>query len=285
MAVRPFTDIASIISTNPVKNGTIMVHARSGACYNTSSSNSTINIMMNGNYTDLYEEAPNLVAAINSYGKSYNTFTDISQSTFESFTGGTLIIPELQGDDLDTDLTVGAKGAIENFVDNGGTLLTFEPYSNNLYVLLNNIFGFSLSINGISDPINLTTEGLALFPTAPNSITNNDGTDALDTTTLPPNSVTIYEGSSSDQSVVTMIPYGSGKIYVLGWDWYDGAPNGTQDGGWLSVLNLVLGCNRSYYQTYNRYVKEYPTIATIDNKYGNRFYNGIFINGVDNGTL
>ena len=283
MAVRPFTDITSIISANPVKNGTTMVHARFGACYNTSSS--SINIMMNGNYTDLDEEAPNLVAAINSYGKSYNTFTDISQSTFESFTGGTLVIPELQGDDLDADLTVGAKGAIETFVNDGGTLLTFEPASNNLYGLLNNIFSFSLNTNGISDPINLTTEGLGLFPTAPNSITNNNGTDSLDTTTLPPNSVTIYEGSGSNQSVVTMIPYGSGKIYVLGWDWYDGAPNGTQDGGWLSVLNLVLGCNRSYYQTYNRYVKEYPTIATIDNKFGNRFYNGIFINGVDNGTL
>lgn len=38
-------------------------------------------------------------------------------------------------------------------------------------------------------------------------------------------------------------------------------------------------------KVYDRYVQNYPTIADIDNKYGYRFYNGIFISGVDNGTL
>jgi hypothetical protein len=284
MPTRPFTDIQAAISTNPVKNGTLMVHARFGACYNSS----TLNILMNGNYTDLEQEAPNLVAAINSFGYSYSTFTDISESTFSSFSGGTLVIPELQGDDLDAALTSGAKDAIEAFVSDGGTLLTFKPNSNDLYILLNNIFDFSLSTNSVDEPINLTTEGLSLLLATPSTISDNDGTGSLDTTTLPPDSVTIYEGDNANQSVVTMMPYGEGKIYVLGWDWYDGAPLGSQDNGWLSVLNGILSlspCSRSYYQTYNRYVKEYPTIATIDQKYGNRFYNGIFVAGVDNGTI
>ena len=285
---RPFTDIIAAISGNPVKNGTTLVHGRSiPDCYNTYSSTSTINILMNGDYTDLEDEAANLVAAIDSFGKSYSTFTDISQSSFSSFSSGTLIIPEIQGEDLDADLSSGAKDTIATFVSDGGTLITFGPNSNNLYILLNNVFGFSLDTNGVSTPINLTSGGLSLFPTAPSTIPDNDGVDSLDTSTLPPDSVTLYEGDGENQSIVTMMPYGSGKIYVMGWDWYDGAPVGEQDGGWLDVLNLILPsvapCDGQMYygMTYNRYVQEYPTISGIQSKYGDRFYNGIFVSIVD----
>jgi hypothetical protein len=265
-------DITLAIAENPIKNGTMVVNGRFINC------TSTINILMNGNYTDLEEEAPNLVAAISSFGHSYSTFTDISASTFSSFSGGTLVIPELQGDDLDANLTSDAKDAIATFVSNGGTLLAFEPSSDGLYSLLNSIFGFSLNTNGVSEPINLTSSGLSLLPTAPSTIPNNDGTSSLDTTTLPPDSVTIYEGDDVNQSVVTMIPYGTGKIYVMGWDWYDGAPIGNQNGGWVNLLGLVLSlssppCDNSlsYGIKYNRYVQEYPVIADIQDKYDNRF--------------
>jgi hypothetical protein len=250
--------------------------------------------MMNGNYTDLEEEAPNLVAAITSFGNTCSTFTDISESTFASFSGGILVIPELQSDEdsLGDVLTSGAKDAIADFVNNGGTLITFEPDSDNLYILLNSIFGFSLDTAGVSEPINLTSGGLGLFPTAPSNIPDNDGTDSLDITTLPTSSVTIYEGDGENQSVVTMIPYGDGKIYVMGWDWYDGAPLGEQDGGWLEILNLIIlssspSCDSpmSYGIKYDRYVQEYPTISDIDNKYGYRFYNGIFVELVGSQTV
>jgi hypothetical protein len=286
-------DIQKAISANPVKNGTIVVNGRSiPDCYNISSS--TINIMMNGNYTDLEEEAPNLVAAITSFGNTCSTFTDISESTFASFSGGILVIPELQSDEdsLGDVLTSGAKDAIADFVNNGGTLITFEPDSDNLYILLNSIFGFSLDTAGVSNPINLTSEGLGLFPTAPSNIPNNDGTDSLDITTLPTNSVTLYEGDGENQSAVTMMPYGDGKIYVMGWDWYDGAPLGEQDGGWLEILNLIIlsslqQCDAaiSYGITYNEYVKNTPTMSTIEAKYDNRFYNGIFVQLVGNQTV
>jgi hypothetical protein len=267
-------DITKAISANPIKNGTMIVNGRARDCFNLA----TINILMNGDYTDLEEEAPNLAAAISSFGYSYSTFTNISESTFSSFSGGILVIPELQGEDLDANLTSGAKDAIATFVSNGGTLLTFEPASNGLYILLNNIFGFNLSTDSAIEPITLTSEGLSLFPTAPSTISNNNGTDSLVTTTLPPDSVTIYAGDGDNQSVVTMIPYGTGKIYVLGWDWYNGAPLGEQDNGWLEVLNLVLSssatpCDASLSHgiAYNRYVKNTPTINDIESKYDNRF--------------
>jgi hypothetical protein len=279
-------DITLAIPGNPIKNGTLVVNGRFRDC-----ATSTINVLTNGNYTDIEEEAPNLVAAIASFGNSYSTFTDISESTFSSFSGGALVIPELQSeeDSLGDALTIGAKDAIAAFVSNGGILLTFEPNSDGLYNLLNSIFGFSLDTNGVSEPINLTSSGLSLFPTAPSTITDNDGTDSLDTTTLPPDSVTIYEGDGVNQSVVTMIPYGSGKIYVMGWDWYDGAPIGNQDGGWVNLLGLVLSlsspiCNDplSYGIKYNRYVKNTPIIADIQNKYDNRFDDPSYYYGTGN---
>ena len=277
-------DITKAISANPIKNGTMLVNGRARDCFDLST---TINILMNGSYTDLEEEAPNLVAAIGSFGYSYSTFTNISESTFLGFSNGVLIIPELQGDNLDADLTSGAKNAIATFVNNGGTLITFEPSSNDLYILLNNIFGFSLDVNGINDPISLTSEGSSLLTTAPSTIYYNDGTDSLYTTTLPPGSVTIYEGDAANQSVVTMMPYGTGKIYVLGWDWYDGAPIGSQDNGWLDVLNLILSSSSpqcdaplSYGITYDRYVQEYPTITDIQDKYDQRFDNPSYYYGI-----
>ena len=285
-------DITLAISSNPIKNGTMVVNGRSRGC-----PISNINIFMNGNYTDIDEEAPNLVAAISSFGNSYKTFTNISESTFSSFSGGTLVIPELQsdGDALGDVLTSGAKDAIAAFVSNGGTLLTFEPSSDGLHNLLNSIFGFSLNTNGVSEPINLTSSGLSLFPTAPSTIPNNDGTGSLDTTTLPPDSVIIYEGDGENESVVTMIPYGSGKIYVIGWDWYDAAPNGEEDGGWLSFLGLILDASLppctnplSHGITYNRYVQQYPTIADIQDKYDNRFDDPSYYHGggnVDGGDV
>ena len=32
----------------------------------------------------------------------------------------------------------------------------------------------------------------------------------------------------------------AGKSIMLGWDWYNAVPNGTQDGGWLQVLNSAI---------------------------------------------
>ena len=39
------------------------------------------------------------------------------------------------------------------------------------------------------------------------------------------------------------------------------------------------------YSTIETYVKNYPTITDLENKYDNRFYNGIFVELVGSGTL
>lgn len=41
-------------------------------------------------------------------------------------------------------------------------------------------------------------------------------------------------------AAVADIPFGAGQIVYLGWDWYDGAPDGSQDNGWLKVLKSAI---------------------------------------------
>lgn len=43
------------------------------------------------------------------------------------------------------------------------------------------------------------------------------------------------------------------------------------------------GANSEVYKELDSYVTNEPTIATLEYKYGYRFYNGIFVDGVDGG--
>jgi hypothetical protein len=37
-----------------------------------------------------------------------------------------------------------------------------------------------------------------------------------------------------------VIPNGSGNVILLGWDWYDAAPVGAEDGGWNAVFEAAV---------------------------------------------
>jgi len=209
-----------------------------------------VHILINNKYVDYREnvngsvsrEPNNLIAFMNSVGISYTTFTDISASSFASFSGGFLLIPEIEKEDLNPDLTIGAKSYLENYVYNGGTLVMFHPANGDVPEVLNAVFGFNLDATGANDPISLTEIGSEIFPEASRALIELSATSSINTSTLPENSITIYEGDGVNQSVVTLIPYGDGKIYVLGWDWYDAPPIGGEGAGeeWNSLLELIL---------------------------------------------
>ena len=210
-----------------------------------------IHILINNKYVDYVEnvgssvsrEPNNLMAFMDSVGISYSTFTDISASSFASFSGGFLLIPEIEEDDLNPDLTIGAKSYLENYVYNGGTLVMFHPNNGDVPEVLNAVFGFSLDSQGANEPISLTEVGSAIFPEASSTLNDLSGTSSIDTSTLPEDSFTIYEGDGENESVVTMILYGSGKIYVMGWDWYDAPPiggEGAAGDSWNSLLETIL---------------------------------------------
>ena len=205
-------------------------------------------LFINDNYVDHVEdptndhsEANNLIAMMKASGIGFNTFTDIDGTTFSKLDSmDKLIIPELEEGDLLPDLSFDAKGAIQSFVNGGGTLIMFQPDSGDAMNLLNDIFGWSLDSNGVNEPISLTGPGAALFPNESATIPENNGSDSLDTTTLPGSSVSIYTGDGANQTLVAKMPYGDGCVYMFGWDWYGAWPLGEQDGGWNHLLRSIL---------------------------------------------
>jgi len=205
-------------------------------------------IFVNDNFVDYVEEttfssheASNLIAMFDESGIVYKKFTDIDGKTFSYLDNmDKLIIPELEENDLLPSLTSDARNAITNFVDGGGTLIMFEPDNGDVIDVLNELFGWSLETNGVSEPIDITEAGAILFPDESANLPDLSATDSLDTTTLPVNSVSIYTGDGANQTVVAKMPYGDGFVYVLGWDWYNALPLGGDDGGWNHLLRSIL---------------------------------------------
>src|SRR5262249_44288336 len=56
---------------------------------------------------------------------------------------------------------------------------------------------------------------------------------------LPVGAKSLYE-TAAGVSALVQIPFGEGTIFFVGWDWYDAAPVGSQDGGWLGVLDAAV---------------------------------------------
>lgn len=76
------------------------------------------------------------------------------------------------------------------------------------------------------------------FDDDPISIPINDASDSLDTASLPLGALSIY--TNATQCLVAVLPYGAGRVVFLGWDWWNAAPVGSQDGGWLQVLDSAV---------------------------------------------
>ena len=193
--------------------------------------------------SDLAAEASNVEDTVESLGHAVSTFTGITGSEIATAVSGkaALLIPEQEEGDLNSALDAAARSAVANFVDSGGTLVVFYTWRNT--DLLNSSFGFALSSTSGGGPYTYyssTASGTRFdSATAPSSIPDNNATDLVWTSSLPAGAKVIY-GDASGNGAVTLIPYGSGSIVILGWDWYDAAPTGTQDGGWVSVLDLAI---------------------------------------------
>ena len=80
-------------------------------------------------------------------------------------------------------------------------------------------------------------------------LTHNVSTFAWRTSTLPDNTNTsIYQfpQEGNDHTTVARIPEGKGKIVFLAWDWFDSQPVGSQDNGWIAMLESgMFECLRS----------------------------------------
>jgi len=163
-------------------------------------------------------------------GDSYNT---------EVVTGGVLLIPELEKGDLSSALSGEAKDTIRTFVENGGNLVINATSGSNDESLINSIFGFTISGGSGGTPYAQTGDAAGTaFASGPASLSYENGTYQWSASSLPAEAKVMY--GSGDGAAVVVIPVGSGQITFLAYDWYDAAPVGSQDGGWLEILDIAV---------------------------------------------
>ena len=219
-------------------------------------------LFMNGTYVDIDDEgdlceaeANNLQIIIEGLGThTLSTFIGIAAADFSAVLADAdvLVIPELEEGDVFAALTPEAVTAINDFVEQGGRLLTFGSSSTNVQALLNGVFGFTLDISGSSGEATKTAEAVGtLFEDGPATIPANDGTSSIVGSSLPAEAINVYNfnDGADDNSMLAILPFGSGEAIFFGWDWYDSVPpggpgdgcDGGQDGGWVSLLITALG--------------------------------------------
>jgi YVTN family beta-propeller protein len=183
-------------------------------------------------------ESDNVQAGLAAMGYIVQPFTGIDEASWSAALAGAniLAIPELENNSyLGNDLSPAARSVIADFVSQGGGLIQFYYGSD----FLNPVLGLSLDHSGgDSSSITAAAEGTA-FHGGPASLPSNNATWGLDRTTFPAGGLAIYS-SGGNSAEVAWMPYGGGQIVYLGWDWYDAAPPGSQDGGWLEVLNRAV---------------------------------------------
>ncbi len=136
-----------------------------------------------------------------------------------------LAVPELEEGNWAPDAN--ATSEIINFVSNGGALIKFGGSGDN-QGFLNAVFGFNVVE---------TSAGSSVLTSAAN-LSSNSATDGLRISSLPAGSQVIYQ--SGDLATVALIPVGDGFVIYMGWDWFNAAPVGLRDGGWLNHLIAQL---------------------------------------------
>jgi uncharacterized repeat protein (TIGR01451 family) len=203
----------------------------------------TVAVFNNSLYVDtssggVSAEAINVQASLTNLGFHVATFTDIPAAAASN---RILLFPEFEVRSLGPDLTPTERAALTNFVANGG-LLIIHGQGANAGTFINTVFGLTVvestqSAGGTVYTRTAATTGTE-FTNDPPTITGNNGQITLAIPNLPPGTLSMYENGS--QSAVSEMPYGNGRITYIGWDWYNAVPIGSQDGGWLSVLQSAV---------------------------------------------
>lgn len=189
-------------------------------------------------------EAWNLIKTLQSFGRTITTFTDISASSLATKLARckTFFVPELENDEgthFIDDLTEDARNVIRNYVQNGGTFLQFNVGSGSELTTVNTLFGFTIqSTFGPPTIYNKTPQAIgSVLSSGPAYVEELNASNPVESSTLPPESISAYEANGD--SAVFIAPYGSGRVIGLMVDWYDSAPYGFQDGGWVEVIRLL----------------------------------------------
>lgn len=191
-------------------------------------------------------EASNLEAALRAMGHTVTPFTGITAADFQNALSGRkiLVIPELEQGNLYDDMDTAGRTVLSDFVTDGGTLFVFNDSSpagtSNNITLINGLFGHSISapvatVVGAISRNDVEAAGTAFEDSCPAALDTVATVKVLLSGTLPVETRSIYT-DVADNTALALLPEGSGRVAILGWDWQGARPVGTQDGGWWSVL-------------------------------------------------
>ena len=196
-------------------------------------------------------EPYNLSQATQSFGYNTSFFSGTDIGTYLADKDA-LIISEVESG---SSLPSGWSSAIADWVNAGGTLVTTSSSNGQDTALINSAFGHSIvdpfggSFGGaVNSSLNTDAITGTVFAdntlNAPTLSDNSAIYTSLDTTTLPLDALTLYTRDAGTSlggtSMVTGWQQGAGQVTMLGFDFFNAAPFGSQDGGWIEVLKDSL---------------------------------------------
>ncbi|MBX2811715.1 MAG: PEGA domain-containing protein [Myxococcales bacterium] len=157
-----------------------------------------------------------------------------------------LIIPEMEsGKVSDIRKSLGrARKFIYSYVAKGGTLimsLATPKFSGSMH-FLRDVFGWKnlKSQGSVGKGLLISDIAQSLRISAlPEVLENNGDTDVVVRDSLPRGARILY-ADEAGHAMVSVLPLRRGRVVLLGWDWYDALPTGTNDGGWTEVLDAML---------------------------------------------
>ena len=195
----------------------------------------------NSSYVDTsnneFAESDNTQASLTNLGHTVTTFTATDAASLSAALVGqhALVIPEME---IGTWIpTADVIAVIQAFVSAGGTLV-IHGYSGDQDAFLNTVFGFSVATDLSFGPFAKSLTAPTEFDGEAASLPWNDGTEVLTIASLPGGSEVFY--GDGVNAAMADIPYGSGSVLYVGWDWFYAAPAGTYDSGWISAYGAAL---------------------------------------------
>ncbi|WP_238366500.1 cadherin-like domain-containing protein, partial [Mesobacterium pallidum] len=186
-------------------------------------------------------ESDNVQASLRSLGHSVTTFTGTTAEAFATalVTADVFLVPELERRNFLPSEEV--RDVIRAFVSNGGSLVIHGDRDSGDEAFLNAIFGWSL-VNGYEFTIGTTSATTdrvgTTFADDPGTLNLNNGTYMIQRASLPEDALILY--TNTNNTAVAAMGVGSGQVVTLAYDWYSARPVGTQDGGWLQVLDSAI---------------------------------------------
>ena len=198
------------------------------------------------------DEPYTLSQTVSSFGYDTAFTNTLNNAQMASFLADkeALVFSEMENGGSGSGVATAVGTAVRGFVEGGGTLVMMGSNNGQPLDFLNTTFGFALQNAGSSSQTSALSAADAagtLFADNAGSLPWNNATyTGVPITSLPEHAKAIYSYTGSNNATVLVAQFGQGQIVYIAYDWFNAAPVGSQDGGWLEVLRdaLSYGGNR-----------------------------------------